>query len=281
MSARTICSAALLGLLAMTALLPAHAATRHIALLADTLSKSGTASVAASTPWPGQPDATVVSGPSLTRATVARLLGDPALRGQPLVLLLRGTTTAGPTAPPAWLVHSSRKGVDALLDRERLITAADLRGWIARSGASETTLIVEANGPADAFCASLGDTAPGAPRITVRCQRGDAGGGAAKSLDLGAPASFYYLLEPGFRCQPAMPGAATVASWVDRIEWPGSAANALRWGSRCNDSGVALDPAVAAPRLSSDGELLLYHGRRYLRLAQPPAGDGFDTGGQR
>lgn len=271
MTAARLCILALLAALS----LPALAAPRAIALIADGLTKSGGGAAAAGAAWPEQPDATVVSGPLLTRATVARLLSDRSLQGQPLLLLLRGTTTAGSAAPPAWLVHSSRRGADALLDRDRLITAADLRGWIAASGASSTTLLLQASGPSAAFCASLAATPPGAPRISVSCQQ-DGGGGtaAAKALDLGAPGTFYYLIEPGFRCQPPMPGAAPVASWVDRIEWaPG---NTLRWGSRCSDGGVALDPALAAPRLSSDGELLIYNGRRYLRLAQPPAGDGFD-----
>ncbi len=226
----------------------------------------------------------MLGGPQLTRALVQRTLSDPALRGHTLVLLLRGTTTAGTSAPPAWVVHSSRSGSDALLDRERLITAADLHRWLASAGPAEVQLQLQASGPLEPLCSALVDVPPAVLQLQVRCSRAGglvvAGAGAAtKALDLGAAPSFFYLLERGFRCQPAVPGAAPVASWVDRIEWPAGAAGgagALRWGARCNDTGVALDPAAGPPRLSADGTLLLYQGRRYLRLAEPPAGDGID-----
>ena len=268
----------------------ATAGTRHIALLADTLVKSGSAGSGPALsphPWPGQPDALVLGGPQLTRALVQRTLSDPALRGHTLVLLLRGTTTAGTSAPPAWVVHSARGGSDALLDRERLITATDLHRWLASAGPAEVQLQLQASGAVEPLCSALVDVPPAVLQLQVRCSRAgglvvaDAAGAgaAAKALDLGAAPSFFYLLERGFRCQPAVPGAAPVASWVDRIEWPaGNAggAGALRWGARCNDAGVALDPAAGPPRLSADGTLLLYQGRRYLRLAEPPAGDGLD-----
>ena len=297
----------------------AAAAPRYIALVADQLTKSGetgtgidTAAAAAEpeAKWRGLRGSTVISGATLTRATTERVLSDRALRGRQVVVLLRGVTTAGPSGPPAWLVHSSLSGPDALLDPARLITAADLRGWLARSGAASTVVFIEGSEGVGALCADLAAPARRKLVLTAWCHRS----GAAASAGLGAwlagmpahpsrvaqvfsdgfrgmpeapvaakglagielAAPSYYLLRRGYTCRPLMPGAADVLSWVDRIEWP-AAGPAVRWGSRCNDNGMEIARTDPELRMSSDGTLLLYRGLRYLRLAQVPPGDGFET----
>lgn len=296
-------------------------AQRYIALVAERLSKSGPTVGAASagepgTTWQRVRRATVISGPTLTRSTVARVLSDRALRGRRVVLHWRGHTTAGASGPPAWLVHSSLSGADALLDPARLITAADMRRWLARSGAASAVLFVEGGEGVETWCASLDSPTPAQRPITAWCQRsgsepaqavaaalatlpGDAAreaqvfspafrgrfepqpglaGKGLKGIELaaqpGASVS-YYLLRRGATCRPPMPGAAELASWADRIEWSASGA-AMRWGSRCNDTGTPIERSDPELRMSSDGALLLYRGERYVRLAQAPRGDGFD-----
>ncbi len=161
-------------------------APRFIALTADGLTKSGEAAAAADTAgrepeasWSAAREATVMNGATLTRESVSRLLSDPALRGRHVVLLLRGLTTAGPSGPPAWLVHSQRSGADALLDRERLITAADIRGWLARSGASDTVLFIEGGEGVETLCASLAAPKHDGLRLAAWCQRSDDAGAVA------------------------------------------------------------------------------------------------------
>ena len=304
------CAGALLGPAAQAAQPP-----RFIALVADQLTKSGetgtdTAATEPEATWRGLRGSTVISGATLTRATAERVLSDRALRGRQVVVLLRGVTTAGPSGPPAWLVHSSLSGHDALLDPARLINATDIRGWLARSGAASTVLFIEGSEGVSALCADLAAPARRKPVLTAWCHRSGAAASAGLGVWLaGMPAdpsrvaqvfsdSFrglpeaqpaakglagielsvpsYYLLKRGHTCRPLMPGSADVLSWVDRIEWPANGP-AVRWGSRCNDNGIEIARNDPELRLSSDGALLLYRGLRYLRLAQVPPGDGFET----
>lgn len=157
---------------------------RYIALIADELTKSGEAMASTTAEpeatWRKLRGAAVINGAALTRSSVARVLGDKGLRGRRVVLLLRGTTTAGPSAPPAWLVHSQLKGADALLDRDRLITAADLRGWLARSGAARVAVFVEGSDGVDALCTELSAALVGPQKIDAWCQRSNSA--AAQSM---------------------------------------------------------------------------------------------------
>jgi hypothetical protein len=315
MKRRALFALACVGALLWPAAQAAHP-PRFIALVADQLTKSGeasgdTASAEPEATWRGLAGATVISGLALTRSAAERVLSDRTLRGRQVVVQLRGVTTVGPSGPPAWLVHSSLSGHDALLDPARLITATDIRGWLARSGAARTVLFIDGSEGVDALCMSLSRPAAARqkPLLTAWCQRS----GGAATAELGAwlagmpgdptrvaqvfsdtfrgvpevqagkslagidlASSSYYLLKRGNTCRPLAPGAADVPSWVDRIEWPASGP-AVRWGSRCNDNGMEIARNDPELRMSSDGALLLYRGQRYLRLTQAPPGDGFEA----